>query len=190
MTTNIRFAARFAALALLVFALVPAPLFAEDKGPGGMFDAVAEVTGPEGTRSMPVTIEVRNPMSLEEAQGLREILAKGGQQALANAIRGSNRGSLMLGAVSYPLDLVIAEPLDDGWNYAIVTVRNLHWNEEALGEESLDFPFTLVTFDAPGFGRGEGKVMPRAALAISEDGRLLVEKYEGTDGRMKDVKRG
>ncbi|MFA6954274.1 MAG: hypothetical protein WC538_00215 [Thermoanaerobaculia bacterium] len=165
------------------------PLLAEEKGPDGMFDAVAEVKGPQGTRSMPVTIEVRNPMTLAEAQGLRDVLEKGGQQALANAIRGANRGSLMLGAVSYPLDIVVAEPEGDRWKYAIVTVRNFHWNEEALGEESLDFPFTVVTFEAPGFGRGEGKVMPRAALSIGADGRLAVEKYQGTDGRMKDVKR-
>jgi hypothetical protein len=175
----------FALLALTV----SRPLVAEDKGPNGMFDAVAEVTGPQGTRSMPVTIEVRNPMSPEQAQGLREVLAKGGQQALANAIRGANRGSFMLGAVAYPLDLVVAEPEGDGWKYAIVTVRNVQWHETELNEESLDFPFTVVTFDAPGFGRGEGKVMPRAALSIGEDGRLSVEKYQGTDGRMKDVKR-
>jgi hypothetical protein len=95
----------------------------------------------------------------------------------------------MLGAVAYPLDLVVAEPEGDGWKYAIVTVRNVQWHETELNEESLDFPFTVVTFDAPGFGRGEGKVMPRAALSIGEDGRLSVEKYQGTDGRMKDVKR-
>jgi len=188
MNTPPRRFAFFAALALVTLTFSPR-LFAEDKGPNGMFDAVAEVTGPQGTRSMPVTIEVRNPMSFEQAQGLREILATGGQQALANAIRGANRGSLMLGAVSYPLDIVVAEPADDGWKYAIVTVRNFHWNEEALGEESLEFPFTVVTFEVPEMGRGEGKVMPRAALSIGEDGRLAVEKYEGTDGRMKDVKR-
>jgi hypothetical protein len=188
MTSRSRGIVSSTVIALLALTL-SLPLFGEEKGPGGKFDAVAEVTGPQGTRSMPVTIEVRNPMSLAEAQGLREILAKGGQQALANAIRGANRGSLMLGAVSYPLDIVVAEPDGDAWKYTIVTVRNFQWNEKALDEESLDFPFTVVTFEASGFGRGEGKVMPRAALSIGEDGRLAVEKFQGTDGRLKDVKR-
>jgi hypothetical protein len=154
-----------------------------------MFDAVAEVTSPEGTRSMPVTIEVRNPMTPEQAQGLRETLAQGGQQALANAIRGANRGSFMLGATSYPLDLVIAEPSGDDWKYAIVTVRNIKWHESEFGEESLDFPFTVAIFEAPEFGRGDGKIMPRAALSIGADGRVSVETFQGTEGRMKDVKR-
>lgn len=176
-------------VAFALLALASLPIAASDEGPEGMFDAVAEVTGPQGTRSMPVTIEVRNPMPREQAAKLREILAGGGQQALANAIRGGNRGSFMLGAVSYPLDLVIVEPTDDGWKYAIVTCRNFQWNEEALDEASLDFPFTIAVFETTGFGRGEGTIMPRAALSVDADGRLAVEKFEGTEGRMKDVKR-
>jgi len=54
-----------AVLALVVCMLAQLPLFGADKGPNGMFDAVAEVTGPKGTRSMPVTIEGRRPMPPE-----------------------------------------------------------------------------------------------------------------------------
>lgn len=169
--------------------VLPALLLHADDPVDGKFDAVAEVTGPQGTRSMPVTIEVRQPMPLDQAAGLRDVLAKGGQQALVNAIRGANRGSFMLGAVQYPVDLVIAEPADEGWKYAIVTVRNFQWNETELNEPSLDFPFTVAVFEVPGMGRGEGQIMPRAALSIGEDGRVVVDKFQGTSGRLKDVKR-
>lgn len=173
----------------VVFASLATGVFAEDEGPTGRFDAVAEVTSSQGTRTLSVTIEVLRPMTPQETAGLREILEKGGQQALANAIRGSMRGQLLLGGVVFPLDLVVAEQKDDDWRFVVVTNRNFHWDEIQLEEPSVEYPFAVAVFDVPDMGRGSGEVAPKAALSVDADGRVAVDRFEGEQGRLKDVKR-
>jgi len=160
-----------------------------DKSPTGQFDAVVEVTTSEGTRSLNVTIEVVSPSTIEAALKLRDLLAAGGQQALANAIRNASRGRLLLGGVSFPLDLVVAEETDDGWSYIVVSTRNFRWDEIQLEQPSLAFPFTLAEFEVPDMGSGDGEVVPKAALSIGPDGRVAVERFEGEKGRLKNVRR-
>ncbi len=169
--------------------IVGATLVFADHPASGRFDTVMEVTSSQGTRSMPVTIEVVRPMSLDEALSLRKVLETAGQQALANAIRGSQRGRLLLGAVAFPLDIVVAEKTDDGWSYIVVTARDLRWNEIQLHESSAEYPFAVAEFEVSGFGRGSGTLTPRASLSIGDDGLVSVASYEGEAGKLKDVKR-
>ena len=165
-------------------------LLARDNTPIATFDAVAEVTGPQGTRTLPVSIAITNPINEEQARQYRELLRTGGQNALVNAIRYNANGQLLLGAQAYQLNLVLAERMDDRWKYTIVTARNARLEEETLTPgTSVDYPFTLAQFEVEDGRRGEGTIVPRAALSISEDGRVAVQKYEGMNGRLKDVKR-
>jgi hypothetical protein len=173
---------------LLAAVLLAWPAHAAD-GPTGSFDALLEVTTSQGTRSLNVTIEVLRPMSVEEAAGLKSLLDKDGQQALLNAVRGSWRGRLFLGGVEFPLEIVVAEQSDDGWRYAVVTPRNLRWDEIQLEEPSVDFPFAVAVFEVPEMGSGEGKIAPKASIAIGADGKLTIERFEGESGRMKNVRR-
>ncbi|HKF44195.1 MAG TPA: hypothetical protein VKG01_13925 [Thermoanaerobaculia bacterium] len=162
---------------------------AADKGPAGQFTGTATVQTPSGTRSMGVQIFVQRPMTVEEAQHLKQVLADGGQQALLNAIRGGNRGHFRFGAMDYPIDLVVAQESRDGFKYVIVTARPLKYEEVNEGKESLDHPFTVVMFEAPSFGSGSGEVYTKAALQVEGDGWVRVYEYGKDPGTLKDVKR-
>jgi hypothetical protein len=162
---------------------------ASDAKPAGEFTAMATVETPSGSRRMGLTVIVLRPMRLEEAMPLKKVLAEGGQQALVNAIRGSNRGSFRLGAADYPIDLVVAEPVRDGYTYFIVTARALQYEEVQQGSESLEHPFTVAEFHVPGFGPGDGHVYTKAALVVDEDGHVRVNQYDRRPGTLKDVKR-
>jgi hypothetical protein len=140
--------------------------------PEGEFTATARVETKSGTRSTACTIIVNRPIPYEEAAPLRRILEDGGQQAVRTAIMGAAHGQLSLGGIAYPLDLVIFEPKGKGFRYVVVTSRPIRWEESELGEPSLDYPFTVLVFEEPAVGLGEGQIVPRAALQIDEDGHV------------------
>lgn len=174
-------------LAFWVWAL--AGIAAAAAGPAGEFTAVARVETADGTRSMPCTIMVRRPIPYPEVVPLRNVLEQGGQQALLAAIRGGSRGSLSLGGIEYPLDLVIFEPKGGGFRYVVVTSRPIRWEENDQEPSSLDYPFTVVVFEEPGVGLGEGQICPRAALTIDDEGHVRAVPYAERMGVLKEIRR-
>ena len=158
-------------------------------GPTGEFSMVAHVDTRDGRRSMPCTIAVTRPIPYEEAAHLRKLLEDGGQQAVLNAIRGGSRGSMSLGGLEYPLDLVIFEPKGSGFRYVVVTTRWIKWEETNEGRDSLDYPFSVAVFESPGTGLGEGQIVTHAALEIDEDGHARAIAHEGRMGVLKDIRR-
>ncbi len=173
----------------LALVLLAAPAFAGDLPKGGEFTATATVTSSQGTRSMAFDVVVTRPMSIEQALPLKKILEEGGQQALLNTIRGSGRGQIRLGGLVYPIDLVVAEKTKDGESYSVVTARAMKFEEVQEGRPSLDYPFTIIVFDVPGFGKGTGHIFTKAALFVDDDGHVRAEQYEHAPGVLKDVKR-
>jgi len=173
---------------LLALGIAPAGGAATDKAVGE-FTATAVVESSQGTRSMGLTLVVTNPMSAAEAQPFKRILQEGGQQALLNAIRGASRGRFRLGAIEYPMNLVVAEPTRDGYRYVVVTERPLRIEEVNEGSPSLDHPFTILVFDVPEFGSGEGQLFTQAAIQVDADGHPSVDQYEPRRGTLKDVRR-
>jgi len=174
-------------LAACFFALSGAAAAAT--GPAGEFTAVARVETAGGTRSMPCTIIVSRPVPYPEVAPLRNLLEQGGQQAVLAAIRGGSRGTLSLGGIEYPLDLVIFEPKGKGFRYVVVTSRPIRWEESEQGESSLDYPFSVVVFEEPEVGLGEGQVCPRAALAIDDEGHVRAVPYRERMGVLKEIRR-
>jgi len=155
----------------------------------GEFSATASVTTQQGTRSMAFNLVVSNPMTMEQAEPLKDVLARGGQHALVNAIRGSGRGKIRLGGFEYPVDLVVAEPAGDAMRYYVVTARALKYEEINLGMDSLDHPFSVFVVNVPSMGTGDGRIYTRAALSIDEQGHVRAEQYQGEPGTLRDVKR-
>ena len=154
------------------------------------FSATATVETKAGTRSMPFNLVVTSPMTMEEAQPLKEVLAKGGQHALANAIRGAGRGKIQLGGFEYPIDLVVAEPASGGGvKYYVVSTRAMSYDEVNMGTSSATHPFSVFVVNVPGFGTGDGRIYTRAALSIDDEGHVRAEQFEGKPGTIKDVKR-
>jgi hypothetical protein len=178
-----------ALLAAAGFAWIVPAGAAPDAGPAGQFTATARVQTPSGSRTMEVQIFVQRPMTVEEAQPLKKVLADGGQQALLNATRGASRGHFRFGAMDYPIDLVVAQETRDGFKYVVVTARPLKYEEVNEGKDSLEHPFTVVMFEAPSFGSGEGEVYTKAALQVENDGWVRVYEYGRDPGTLKDVKR-
>jgi hypothetical protein len=154
----------------------------------GSFQAMAVVETPQGTRQMGFTVVVQSPWTMEQAMSLKKVLLDGGQQALANSIRGMGQGKFLLGAIEYSADLIVAEPDSNGVKYSIVTARPLKYEEVTDGSESLDYPFTVLVFTVPSFGSGDGKIFTKAALFVDEDGKVRAEQYHGKVGTLKDVK--
>jgi hypothetical protein len=178
------------ALCLAAGVLVPARIAsAADATANGEFSATAVVETPHGTRRMAFTVVVSNPLTKDEAMHYRDILARDGQHALANAIRGSMRGQFRLGAVEYPIDLVVAEPDRGGFKYIVVSCRPLQYEEVAEGSGSLDHPFTVLVFQVPSIGKGDGAVYTRSALYIDDAGYPQVDQYDRRPGKLQDVKR-
>lgn len=173
-----------------LFVLAAAAVLGAGSNPrGGQFSATATVTTREGTRSMGFNLVVTNPMSMEDTAPLKELLAKGGQQAALNAIRGGGRGRIQLGGFEYPVDLVVDEKTSAGDRYYVVTARALQYEETTEGRSSVNFPFTVFVVNVPGFGTGDGRIYTRAALSVDDQGHVKAEQYDGKPGVLKDVKR-
>ena len=172
-----------------ILLLVLAPTVHAEEGPGREFTATAEVETPSGTRSMNLTILIRRATPKEEAKPLAEVLAEGGQRALQSALQGRGDGTLRLGALESPLDLVTFEPKGDGYRIVVVSARPIRVEEANQGRDSLDYPFTVVAFEVGTFGSGEGELYLRAALSVGEDGRPAVKTWDGSVGRLLDVER-
>ena len=176
----------------MLFVFAAASAIAQDvREARGEWSATASITTRQGTRSMPVRIVVTNPLSPQQAMPLKDVLEHGGQQALLNAIRGGGRGTLRLGGMEYPLDLVVAQPTDDGFRYVIVTARQIKYEEtvDPNFQGSLDYPFGILVFDSPGVHTSTGMVFTKGALSISDEGRPQASQYDGQPGTLKDVKR-
>lgn len=163
---------------------------ADDPKAAGEFSATASIGTPSGTRTMAFDVVVSNPRGLAEMAPLKKVLEDGGQQALVNAIRGSGQGQIKLGALVYPVDLVMVEKIDDGWRYFIVTTRPIKYNEADVdGGASLDYPFAVFGFDSTDFSRGDGIIYTKAALSIDPDGHVQVSQYDGDPGTLSDIRR-
>ena len=179
---------RKAALVLALCLLATPLAAADDLPPGGTFSATATMTTSQGTRSLPVTVVVSHSIGLDQTAPLKRMLAEGGQRALAAYIRGGREGMIRLGALETPIELIVAEKTDDGARYFVVTSRAMSFEEVQLGSPSLDFPFAILAFDVPDFGTGEGRVLPKAALAVDEDGHVVAAQYDAEPGKLTDVK--
>ena len=156
---------------------------------GQEFAATAIMDTRQGTRRMPVTLIAQRYSSVEEAARLEKVLESGGQGALLSAIRGSSNGRFRLGALEFPVSLVAAEEIRDGYRYYFVTARRIQVEERNSSAESLEYPFGVAIFELGDFGAGEGEVYPAAALRIDPDeGGVVVEQYDGAPGRLIDVK--
>jgi len=178
------------ALTFLAGILFLASAAAADDKATGEFSATASVNTPSGTRRMAFDVVVSNPRSLAEVVPLKKVLEDGGQQALVNAIRGSGQGQVKLGALVYPVDLVMAEKIDDGWRYFVVTARPIKYTEaEEDGGASLDYPFAVFGFDSTDFSTGDGFIYTRAALSVDPDGHLQIAQYDGEPGKLTDIRR-
>jgi hypothetical protein len=156
---------------------------------GGEFSATATVTTSQGTRSLAFDLVVSNPMTIEQAQPFKEMLARGGQPMLAKTIRGTAQGKVRLGSLEFPVDLVVAEPEGDDIRYYVVTTRQIQYEENLYNEESLDYPFSLLVVNVPEIGTGDGTIFTKAALYVDDEGHVRAEQYQGDPGSLKDVKR-
>jgi hypothetical protein len=136
-----------------------------------------------------MTLLVSRFTPLEEAQGLSNVLAEGGQSALLGALRGRADGRLRLGGMEHNLSLVVVQPEGEDLRYTVVTTRRITVSERDLGSESLDFPFGIASFVVGDFGRGEGRIWPTAALRVTPDGEVEAKQYRVDPGRIVDIQK-
>ncbi len=149
---------------------------------------MAEFSEPgAGTREIQVGIVIDRVIPQSEAEKLKEMLAQGGQGALQSAIRNRVSGRLTLGIVNYPLNVITATPLGDGYRYAVVTVRPIKIHERDTGQASVEYPFAVLVFEVDRSGRGDGTLYRTAALHVDGSGQVDVEEFHGGSGRLTDI---
>jgi hypothetical protein len=173
---------------LLLLVCAAAPVRASDI-PGREFSAVFKFKGKQGDRQIGGTIVVDRYTPVEEAWQLAEVLKSQGQSGLAAALRGQRNGRLRLGALEYDLDLVAAKPTSKGFKLVVVTNRPIRYQETDQGSDSLNYPFGIVVVELDGFGRGEGRFYPAAALHFNTDGSVAVHEYSEGEGRVSEIKK-
>jgi len=178
---------RKALLAVWLFTL--AGIAGAASHPTGRFRATAQVDTKTGSRRITFEMTISNPMTRSEAAPLKEVLRTTGQTGLANAIRGAGRGSLNIGGLLHPLDIVGVDPLEDGYHYIVVTTRPIKIEEVNEGSPSVQFPFAVLIFDVPEFGRGSGTLYQRASLWIDENDQVQIDQFEATPGKLEDIAR-
>jgi hypothetical protein len=176
--------------ALLAVWLLSLPVtIAAATHPTGHFRATAQVDTKTGSRRITFEMTISRPMTRSEAAPLKEILRTNGQTGLANAIRGAGRGSLNIGGLLHPLDIVGVDPLKDGYHYIVVTTRPIKIEEVNEGSPSLEYPFAVLIFDVPEFGKGSGTLYQRASLWIDENDQVQIDQFEATPGKLEDIAR-
>ncbi len=174
----------------LAAVLSAAVVFAgESAVPGREFSATFKFKGRQGDRRIAASILIDRFTPVAEARQLKEVLKSQGQSGLVAALRDRRNGRLRLGALEYSLDLAVAKPSEDGFLLLIVTTRPIRLEETQQGSGSLDYPFGAVSIQLDGFGRGEGRFFPTAALAIDADGAVTVQQFVEGEGRVTDVKK-
>lgn len=67
-----------------------------------------------GTRRIQVSIRVESVALPETARELAGLTRSGGQQSLLDALRRYANGRITLGALEYPMNLVVVKPSDGG----------------------------------------------------------------------------
>ncbi len=164
---------------------------ASDSSLGRQFEASAEVTNSQGTRRMTVGLTVRQFTPVEEAKELANVVNRGGQRALVASLRGRGDGKLHMGGMVHSLGIVVAKELDNGdYRYTFVTARRIRVEEENLDQESLNFPFSVITFEVGDWGTGEGTFYSAAKIHVDpEDLTVTVEQYDYDPGRIYNVKK-
>ena len=177
---------RVVLVAGLVFVVGLGSVLADE--PGREFTATAVVKDSMGTRRMLMTLVANRFTSVEQAQRLADVLEQGGQGALLSALTGRADGQLRLGALRFPVALVVAEPAGKGYRYLFLTPRRIQVNEVEFDEDSLNYPFGIAVFTTGSFGRGEGSLHVAAALRIDADGHIEIDDYDGEDGSFEDLK--
>jgi hypothetical protein len=163
-------------------------LLAAADEPGREYTAEGVGNFKGGGNRINVTFVADRFTSVEEAQQLGEVLATGGQGALLSALHGRWDGRIRFGALELRVALVVVEEAGRGWRYLFLTPRRFNIQEMEFGEDSLNYPFGIATFEVDQFGRGEGTLHVAAALSIDDDGHVEVEDYDGEDARLERMK--
>jgi hypothetical protein len=180
----VRFVRPLSLAALLALALLaPASVRAETYRATAEFESRRTL----GSGNVELVLALDRPTPVEEALGLRDVLARGGQELLRAAIAGRRDGWIRMGGLEIPIALVVVAPADDGRRYLLVTERPLRLPTDPNEPADRRFPFGFLELVVDGFGSGEGTFVAAASLAIDEEGRVAVTGDTGEPGRLTDV---
>lgn len=149
--------------------------------------------GVSGTFRIEFTIE-RWSTDEERAEFL-DILVRGGQEALGNAMRqagaGREIGHVRVNArLSYPIAYAYAFPDDEGGRRVVIaTDRPIDALEAIARSRTLDYSVSVAELQLDADNRGEGALMVAAAVvADTERGTLTLENFGQAPVRLRNVR--
>ena len=143
-------------------------------------------------RTGTIEIVIERWSTPEEVSNLKAILVEGGDGKLLTAIQkikprcGFARTSTSLG---WDIQFARELPLPDGGRKIVVaTDRPVGMWEARNAGRSMDYEFSLAEIRMPATGKGQGKAIPRAALAFNaKTNTLEIENYEREPVRLNEV---
>jgi hypothetical protein len=141
----------------------------------------------------PFTLRITHETPPDEAKRYLNILQDGGQDALMNAIRDQNAGTLSIGTQLGRTLNVVAETMIDGKRRIyVVFERWTRFAEVRSGYRSLDYPFGYMEIQVdPATGKGEGTYIAAAKIRWKEDKgnpRVEVEDFATFPARVMNVR--
>jgi hypothetical protein len=119
-------------------------------------------------------------------------LKEGGTDALLRALQKVKDPAGYIrdpASVGYPLRFAWQVPMPDGGKRIIVaTDRPVSFLEATSGARTMDYPFMLIDVRLGPDGKGQGKLMPVAKIAVNEDHVVEIENYASEPVRLTEVR--
>ena len=180
---------------ILALALFTPNAIAKDKKAKALeaYSGHAINTNPGSVRSTNfVNLEIHRWTTDEERQGLAEILAEKGSEAMVKSMRddAESVGWVRLpGTVAYDLKYAREVQTADGRQIVLATDRPVGMRELWQNARTLDYGATIIEFVMPADGKpGEGSIIVGAELKLEDDGKLTIETASLNPVRFNDVK--
>ena len=141
----------------------------------------------------PFTLRITHPTPPDEARRYLNILQEHGQNALMDAIRDQNAGTLSIGSQLGRTLNVAAETMVNGKRRIyVVFERWTRFAEVRGGYRSLDYPFGYMEIEIdPETGKGDGTYIAAAKIRWKDDKgnpRVEVEDFATFPARVMNVR--
>jgi hypothetical protein len=145
------------------------------------------------TKAGTIDIVIDRWSTAAERDRLLAALKEGGTDALLRALQKVKDPAGYIrdpASVGYPLRFAWRVPMPDGGERIIVaTDRPVSFLEATSGARTMDYPFMLIDVRLGPDGKGQGKLIPLAKIAVDEEHVVEIENYASEPVRLTEVRR-
>lgn len=156
---------------------------------GYITGTIVGIGGRYAGRTGSFTLRINGYTTPDEAQQFQSALESGGQDALLNAMRKTEKGRLQINnRVGIPITAVMTTATETGTKYTIIYERTVRFYELRYGARSQDYRFGYMELFLNRNGTGEGTLIPAARIRVLKDGTWEVENFGEFPARIIGVR--